>query len=220
MGVELSYQGIPADSGFVELVTALAQRDLDEAQRAQFVPHWMRWGNNGRPPAPGRERDIGAPCAIWNWCCEAVGRYPGIRERNFYVGKRVDHWRFLFSATRRNERRWPKPAQTDERSWNDPITTFDSLVEVAFLQAPPIAPNVVATQGFPIQYVMPTPATELGLCIGAMETPEILPHLDELVAGGHIAAWDREHYVKEIANFQRFWRETAERRDGVLVTYD
>lgn len=220
MGVELSYQAIPAESGFVELVTALAQRDLAEAQRAQFVPHWMRWGSNGKPPAPGREAYIGAPCAIWNWCCEAVGRYPGICGRNFFVGKGVGTWRFLFNATYRQQVRWPKPHPTDERAWNDPTTAFDTLIERAFLKAPEIAQNVVATQGFPIQYIDPAHATELGLCIAAMDASDVVPHLDELIATETLGAWDRDRFINDIANFQLFWRATAERGDGVLVVYD
>ena len=220
MGVELSYQAIPSDSGFVELVAALAQRDPDEAQRAQFVPTWLRWGHASRHPAPGREGDIGAPCAIWNWCCEAVGRYPGIRERSFYIGKGVGTWRFLFNAAYRKQVRWPKPHPTDERAWNDPSTALDALLEIAFLQAPQIAPNVVATQGFPIQYIDPVQANELGVCIGAMESSDILPHLDELIANAKLGAWNRDRLIDDIANFQLFWRETAERGDGVLVVYD
>lgn len=223
MGMEISYQGIPADSGFVELIGELAKLDPHHADTAQFVPRWMRWGDlRGLHPGPGRENDLNWPDAheTWAWCCAAVARYPNIRERNFFGGKHRGTWQFLLSATYRKSARWPKPHPTDERSWNDPGNASDALLAVAFLEAPPIAPGVVAGQGFPIQYIAPIVAAEIGVYIAAKEGDELVPHLDELIATNVLQAYQRDWWIGEISTLQSFWHSIAESGDGVLVVYD
>lgn len=223
MGYDLSYQGIPADSGFVELIGELAARDLHRANTTQFVPSWLQRGDlRGMHPGPGQEDALDWPDAkeTWAWCCAAVARYPNIRERYFFLGRRPGNWQFLLSATYRKNARWPKPAPTDERAWNDPGNASDALIAVAFLEAPPIAPGVVAGQGFPIQYIAPIVASEIGVYIAAKERDEIVPHLDELIAADEIPDYRRDWWLSEISALQSFWRAVAEAGDGVLVVYD
>lgn len=224
MGMELTYQGIPADSGFVELIGELAASNLDHASTAQAIPRWMRWGDlRGLHPGHGRENDLNWPEAreTWAWCCAIVERYPDIRQRNFFAGKHRGTWQFMMSATYRKSARWPKPDPTDPRAWNDPANASDALLAVAFLEAPPIAPGVVACQGFPIQYIAPIVAAEIGAYIAAKERDEIIPHLDELIAAKDMLNYNmRDWWLEEINEFQAFWRAIAESGDGVLVVYD
>lgn len=222
--MELQYQALPANSGFVELVRSLAQRDIAQCQAVGFVPHWLAWGRPGAGgPAPDRESDINWPEArpIWEWCCEAVGRYPDIGKRNFYVGKRIMVWKFLLSARYRRQVRWPPPKPTDERSWNDPESAFDDLVDIIFLGAPELAPGVTGDQfGSSVQYIAPSYAVDIGSCIAAMEPRELIRHLDEAFVWSYWHRDDRPRLESNIAELLCFWRDVANNGDGVLVVHN
>jgi hypothetical protein len=157
---------------------------------------------------------------IWAWCCEAVGRFPDLPERQLDVGKSYRWLPFALSAQVRKRSRWPKPAPTDPRSWNDPESGFDHLIEQAFRDGPQIAPGVCATQGVPVRLIGRTTVNDLGLCLAALELDEISPWIAELVELRSIAAWDADRAMKLISEFQRFFAEAAGRGEDVLAVWD
>lgn len=214
MGMNLQYQAVPADSGLLELVRDLAKRFPGDCWAVAHIP-WLLV--RGLDRVPGEDEFVLRE--IMAWCDHARARYPGIEHHSFEPGRHIGSWKFLLSATYRQHTRWPKPEPHDPRSWNDPPSAFDALVDIALFGAPEIAPNICAGQGNPVQYIAPVTAADFGTCVAALELSDLNPHLEEILAT-HRSGWDRELWVRAINAFQTFWRETAERGDGALVIYD
>jgi hypothetical protein len=223
MGVDLSYQGLPAGCGFVELVRS---RTWTNPSWIGSVRYWLRWGTNvgGVPVRPGPKQKSPWPddldaTVLWDWCCNAVGRFPDITERNFDAHQSYRWLPFLLSATVRKRLRWPKPEPIDPRSWNDPEGAFDKVVEQAFNGAPQIAPDVFGSQGLPIRLMSREVVSDFGLCVAAMPADELTPRFSELVSLDLIPAWDEELRAREFAEFQSFFAEAATRGEDVLVIW-
>jgi hypothetical protein len=224
MSINLQYQGLPPGCGLIELVRS---RTWGDGCWVSAVPRWLACGSSIRgvriKPAPGQLSPYpGDPEAetIWAWCCEAIRRFPDLPERQLDVGKSYRWLPFALSAKVRKQSRWPKPAPTDSRSWNDPESGFDRLIELAFREVPQIAPGVCATQGVPVGLIGRTTANDLGLCLAAVELDEIRPWIAELVELGNIPAWDADRAMKLVSEFQRFFAEAAERGEDVLAVWD
>jgi hypothetical protein len=237
MGMDLSYQGLPPGCGFVELVREVAEKDLGEATYAQFISGWLRRGDLRRGgvlhPAPGREGDYEdtAGKAFWDWCCMAVGRFPGIADRYLDLLRRWNGVHFMLSAKNRKSSRWPRPAPTDPRSWNDPVGAFDEVIGLAFYDAPPIAPGVVAVQGLPIRLIPATVVADIGPCVGALQFEEVASHLDEFLTLKHrtlfLTPAERSHKEWEFnvfrtlfEDFKNFFVIAADQGESVMVVYD
>lgn len=224
MGVDLRYLGLPAGCGFIDLVRS---RPWTDPTLVGEVRGWLSWGTSVHgeliKPQPGQAlpwSDDPEAELLWGWCCDAVQRFPDIGQRSLDVHKSYRWFPFILSAKARNHRRWPKPAATDPRSWNDPEGEFDQLVEQVFHGSPQIAPGVTGMQGLPIRLMMQSVVNNFGLCVGAMEPDEIAAHVKEAVAFDLIAAWDLELRTTEFLEFQRFFAEAAKRGEDVLVIWD
>jgi hypothetical protein len=223
MSITLRYQGLPPSCGFIELVRS---RTWTEPCWISAVSHWLRWGIQAGgeriKPMPGRKfpRVDAEAELIWAWCCEAVGRYPGISERSLDLYKWHRWLPFLLSAKVRKSRRWPRPGPTDPRSWNDPESAFDQLVEYAFDGAPQLAPGVCGPQGLETRLIERSTVYDLGTCIEAMECKEVSPRISELVELRGITADDADHAMQLFSEFRRFFSEAAQRGEDVLVIWE
>jgi hypothetical protein len=220
MGMDLSYQGLPPGCGFVELVREIAEQDLGEATLAQFISGWLRSGCSWRGavlhPAPGREGDYEdtAGKAFWDWCCMAVGHFPGIADRYLDLHRKWDGVQFMLSAKNRKGSRWPRPAPTDPRSWNDPVEAFDEVIGLTFHDAPPIASGVVATQGARIRLIPAAIVADIGPCVGALEFEDVASHLDEFLTLKHrtlfLTPAGRSHKESQFNAFRGAFRRLQE----------
>jgi hypothetical protein len=141
----------------------------------------------------------------------------------------------------RTEVRRPRPDALDPRSWNDPVTGLDDVVKHAFFSAEPIAAGVRATQGVPIRLIPVPTVRDIGLCVGAIETAELMSlilELDDAAARSRRTArraeWDSgpvewsaedrrramDRQLEQALSFQRFFVAAAEAGEMVMVVYD
>jgi hypothetical protein len=160
----------------------------------------------------------------------AADRFPGIADRYLDLHHREDGVHFMLSARERRSQRWPRPAPTDPRSWNDPVQGFDRIVGQAFYEASPIAPGVNATQGLPIRLIPPAIVADIGACVSALEFEEVAPHLDEFLTLKHYtqfttAARSRKEFELKLfrelfTNLRAFFITAANNGESVMVVYD
>jgi hypothetical protein len=226
VGIELEYQGLPEGCGLVELVQKLALHDLDRAAAVQFVPFKLRHGYHWRGrvfhPAPGHEDDYNDldDKVFWDWCCMAAGRFPGIADRQLCIGKDWGRLHFLLSAKYRAAYRWPRPAPIDPRSWNDPVQVFDHIIEQAFQKAPPIAPDVVASQGIPVRLIPATVVADVGPCVAALEFEEVAAYAGEFITlKGWDHKWEFEAIKQLFEEFKTFFAVAAGKGESVMAVY-
>lgn len=210
MGVELQYQGLPPASGLVELVRSLVLTDPDEAQRLQFVPAMLR-----------REPYISQGGAIWDWCRDALIRFPGIEGRHLSLGRAFDKLHYLLSEERRSE------------GWDGKFReSFDVLIAQAFGWGDEIASNLMATQGRPIWMIGPDAVREIGGCVARIEFVDIAANFDpaRMERAGVYKAYygsDAEYAKEELAwlgdvfnQFQLFFVRAAEADETVVYWID
>jgi hypothetical protein len=222
MSVSLRYQGLPPDSGLVERVQSAKWRTSGVSEACFWLKHGAHVGGEVIKPAPGKQypypADDGEP--VWNWCCEAVGRFPTLPQRNLDVHKSHQWLPFVLSAKVRHRSRWPKPPPIDPRSWDDPETDFDQLAELALDGAPQIAPDVTGTQGLPIRLMERGVVNDFGLCVGAMQQAEIGRRIAELVELDKFGPWDVARCTTIFSEFQRFFAQAAAGGEDVLVIWE
>lgn len=222
MSVSLMYQGLPPGSGLVERVQG-GEWHASGVSQACF---WLRHGAHVRggviAPTPGVHypypTDDGEP--VWNWCCEAVGRFPSLPQRQLDVHKCHEWLPFVLSAKVRRRRRWPRPAPVDPRSWGDPETSFDQLAEQALDGAPQIAPGVTGTQGLPIRLMERRTVSDFGICVGALEQSVIEARISELVDLNHFGPWQAAQCTAMFSEFQLFFTQAAACCEDVLVIWE
>jgi hypothetical protein len=216
------YQGLPPGCGLVERVQSGAWHTSGVSEACFWLTHGAHVRGEVIRPAPGKQyphpADEGEP--VWNWCCEAVGRFPTLPQRNLDVHKSHQWLPFVLSAKVRHHSRWPKPAPIDPRSWDDPETDFDQLAEQALNGAAQIAPGVTGTQGFPIRLMERRIVSDFGTCVGAMEQWEIEKRISELVDLDKFGPWNVAQCTTIFAEFQQFFAQAAERGEDVLVIWE
>ena len=222
MSVSLMYQGLPPDSGFVERVQSGEWHTSGVSEACFWLKHGAHVRGGVIKPEPGVKHphtsDGGEP--VWNWCCEAVGRFPSLPQRNLDVHKSHQWLPFVLSAKVRHRRRWPRPTPVDPRSWDDLETDFDQLAEQALDGAPQIAPGVTGTQGLPIRFMERRVVNDFGLCVGAIDQSEIDRRISELVELNHFGPWHVEQCKAIFSEFQQFFVQVAERGEDFLVIWE
>lgn len=220
MGLQLEYQAIPADSGFVELVRTLARENSADVEMTLHAPYqlqqWAR-ANPGSELEAWLTSEYAGP--IGEWCQSAVARYPGIETRHFFVGKAVDWWKFALSSSYRDLFRATTRGAPQDEDWI-PTGPFDSLVRTVFLNADPIAPGADGVQGCPVQYITPNDAIAFGEGLKTLDPREAAAHLSELRERYRAPLKAPDGDVNGIKAFQDFWARAAKDGDGVLAVYD
>lgn len=221
MGLELIYQAIPADSGFIELVRLLAQENPSQAEWTSHTPGLLQdWARAPHVPGLGKhiEQEAGGP--ISDWCRAAVTRYPGIETREYNAGKAITWWKFVLSPAYRDLFRATTIGAPADDDWSAPDGSFDALVRMVFLNAEPIAPGVAATQGAPVQYITPKETIAFGLALRTLDAHDAARHTNELSKRYRARPAEHDDHVHAITAFQNFWSCAANDGDGVLVVYD
>ena len=222
MSVSLRYQGLPVDSGLVELVQGGKWNAYGVSQACSWLRLGAHQGGESIKPMPHRAYPYPADEGeiVWSWCCDAVGRFPDLPTRNIDVHKSYTWLPFLLSAKERKRLRWPKPSPDDPRFWDDPESDFDDLVELAFSAAPEIAPGVTGRQGIPIRFMSQNVVHDFGTCVGAIESQDAFRRVAELIQLQGHGLWQADQCMAIFEEFQMFFSEAAVRREQVLVVWE
>jgi Domain of unknown function (DUF1877) len=207
MGLELSYQALPADCGLVER----ARADVAFADSVQLIPSWFAHNR----PAPEREGEMhgGATDPAWDWCCRLAAQWPDLYQRNCYLDRWWDKLHFLLSARRRGQA--PQPG--------------DDVVDQAFNAGGIIAEHVRAGQGAPIRYLEPAIVTAIASRVSPWRFEDVAVHYD--AARMEAAAVYKHHAPCDEARefiwlaecftlFQSFFRAASAKGEAVLACKD
>ncbi len=203
MGLDMSYQAIPADHNLIQR----AREDKELGEMLCLVPIWFQIGYHRKSGSwPEADR-------LWRELCELVGQYPGLGKRNCYLGRWWDKLHYLLSANRRG----------------DPKSEEDDLLDKAVLGGSEIAEHVRAPQGVPVKFNASTEVELIAVVLEPM-TPETLrvhycPAKMEargvykfLANRADKAEWG---YIADyFAAFRAFYLEAARHGEDVIVCLD
>jgi hypothetical protein len=205
MGLDMSYQAIPADCDLIER----ARHDKVLGEMLCSVPHWMR------------EFDY-PPLKLWpeadelrQELLELDRRHPGLANRNCYLGRRWDMLHYLLSANRRGRH----CAHTEE----------DLVLDMAVHGEREIAGHVRAPQGHAVKYVSPEVVELIAVLLEPMTAVTLRVHYDPtwMVARGvykffadqaDSSEWG--YIVDSFVSFRDFYLATARHGESVLVCLD
>jgi hypothetical protein len=203
MGLDMSYQAIPEACDLIER----ARHEKGLGEMLCLVPLWF---SNGVGPT---RRSWPEAELLWRQLCELAGQYPGLAQRNCYLGRCWDKLHYLLSANRRHE----------------PGSEEDTLLDKAVRGAAEIAAHVRAPQGVPVMYVSPAEVELIGVVLEPMTTASLRVHYSpaKMEASGVYKFWaDRadesewRHIDDSFVTFQTFYLDAARHGEGVIVCLD
>jgi Domain of unknown function (DUF1877) len=202
MGLDMSYQAIPADSGLLER----AREDVELGEMLCLIPLWLE---EGRGPRPGR---CAAADALWHELNELARRHPGLEKRNCYLLRWWDELHYLLSVNRRGR---AGPAA-------------DELLDKAVRGGAMVAEHARGPQGIPIRYVTPAEVAGIADLLGLLTVEQLracyspadmeAAGVYKFVAGRDELDW--EYLPQYFEAFRRFYRDVAGRDECVIVCLD
>lgn len=202
MGLDMTYQAIPADCDLIER----ARQDQEVGEMLCLVPTWFHDGGPRRRSWPAAEQ-------LWRDLVEWDRQYPGLASRNCYLSRWWDKLHYLLSANRRR----------------DKGSEVDHLFDIAVRGGREIAPHVRAPQGVPVKYVSPDEVELIAVLLGPMTTEDLRAHYcPEKMEASHVYKFwaDRAdesewpYIAKYFGTFREFYLEAARHREGVIVCLD
>jgi len=204
MGIERSYQAIPANSDLLDRARAnIELGELLSSARFYFADGLHEQKGPTWPPSLELGRLIRA----------LVVADPGLIVRGHYLEKSWGQVHRLLSATYRGEVAGPD----------------DELIDVAMIGEAIIAEHVVGSQGVPVRYTRPAAVSAVAEALLRVKPDTLRRHYDlsAMEAQGVYKAFagreSEEHwaYLRElVVGLQKFYQEAARFGDGVLVCTD
>lgn len=204
MGVERSYQAIPAGSDLLER----ARTEPDIGELLAMAPFYFR---RGMSPETGPSSP--ASLELRRLIHRLVEAEPGLTTRNQYLDRRWDQIHYLLSATRRGQRAEPD----------------DALFDVALSGETAIDERVRGAQGMLVRYTSPKGAIEVANAFQRVELATLRGHyvLEAMEQAGVYKAFagraseDDWQYLKGLMlGLRAFYLDVAMHGDGVLVCTD
>ena len=202
MGLDMSYQAIPAKCDLIER----AQHNQTVGEMLCRVPHWFR---NGHGPKLGTWPEGEQ---LWQHLSELAIQYPRLERWNFDLNRCWDELHYLLSANRRGE----KAAEED------------NFLDKALRGSSQIADHVRAPQGIHVRYVAPSEVELIGVVLQPMKTESLRVHYSpkKMEQRQVYKFWaDRAGEFEFSAarffdSFRAFYLEAAMRGDGVIACLD
>ncbi len=202
MGLDMSYQAMPADCGLIER----ARQDLELGEMLCLIPLWFR---DGQGPRPGR---WAAADALWRELGELARRHPGLEKRNCYLDRWWDKLHYLLSANRRG----------------GTCSAADELLDKAIRGGEPVAEHARAPQGQPVRYTGPEEVAAIASVLRGLEIEQLRVHYSppameaaggyKFLAGRDDRDW--EYLPEYFAALRRFYTEVAAHGEGVITCLD
>jgi hypothetical protein len=202
MGLDMSYQAIPAECDLIDR----ARDDQVAGELLCRVPHWFRKGQGPKPGTwPEGEQ-------FWNHLCELAIQFPGLEQWNFDLHRSWDELHYLLSATRRGA----KGAEEDK------------FLDNAVRGTGEIADHVRAPQGGPVRYVTPSEVELIAVVLDPLNNESLRIHYSpkKMELRKVYKFWaDRAgefefSAVRYFDGFRAFYLEAASRGNGVIVCLD
>jgi hypothetical protein len=204
MGMERSYQAIPASCDLIE--RARNERELGEMLSLSCFYFRKSSEQHYGPPTTASVEFLRIIRAL-------VAADPALSTRNHYLDRLWDQVRYLLSAKYRDE----------------PATANDDLLDMAVAGEATIAEHVCGTQGYPVRYTSPNRVTEIAKALEQLDVDFLKRHYDlaamERVGiykafAGRDSDEDWDCLGRLIVDLRRFYIDAAKHGDGVLVCTD
>jgi hypothetical protein len=204
MGLERSYQAIPADSGLI-------QRARFEPKIGELLSLVCLWFRQGLSPYSGPVSP--ESLELHQIVQRLVAAEPELARRNHDLDKRWDQIHYLLSARCRGQR----------------METDDALFDVAVEGEAKIADHVCGSQGVPVRYTSPGKVADVANALQRIDL-DILKQHYSLAAmeqmgiykafAGRESDDDWEYLSKLVRGLSDFYLDAATHGNGVLVCTD
>lgn len=204
MGVERSFQALPAEQRLIELAGTNA--DLGEIFSIAFT-YFRAAGGPPRGPSSPASKTLNRAV------CELLTCDPGLATRNCYIDRRWDQIHYLLSASRRGSRSEPD----------------DAVFDIALGGEATIAFHVIGAQGFPVRHTSPAMVAQIDSLLARLEVQSLRRYYDlaAMEAQGVYKAFagrespeDWQFLKGLIRELQAFYADAARARNSVLVLTD